>query len=81
MLDRLQATGLVDKGSCESDARVTYAVITDRGFEKLKEASQTHLAGIHELFESRYSEEELATLAELLGRLPAAGEEAGDCSP
>ena len=81
LLDGLERAGCVEKAQCASDARVTYAVITERGFEKLKEASETHLAGIRELFESRYSEDELATLAELLGRLPAAGEEAGDCSP
>ena len=81
LLDGLERAGYVEKAHCATDARVTYAVITDRGFDKLKDASETHLAGIHELFESRYSEEELATLATLLGRLPAAGEEAADCAP
>jgi DNA-binding MarR family transcriptional regulator len=79
LLDGLERAGCVRKARCESDARVTYAVITDTGFEKLKEASKTHLAGINELFESRYSEEELSNLAELLGRLPADGEP-GECS-
>jgi DNA-binding MarR family transcriptional regulator len=79
LLDGLERACYVRKAQCASDARVTYAVITDAGFEKLREASKTHLAGIHELFESRYSEEELAALAELLGRLPADGEP-GECS-
>jgi DNA-binding MarR family transcriptional regulator len=79
LLDGLERTGCVRKAHCESDARVTYAVITDTGFEKLKEASQTHLAGIYELFESQYSDEELTNLAELLARLPADGEP-GECS-
>jgi DNA-binding MarR family transcriptional regulator len=74
LLDGLERAGYVCKAQCASDARVTYAVITDSGFEKLKEASETHLEGVRELFESRYSEAELATLAELLGRLPAAGD-------
>lgn len=81
LLDGLERAGYVRKAQCDSDARVTYAVITDHGFKKLREASETHLSGIHELFESRYSEEELSTLAALLGRLPSAGEDAGDCSP
>jgi DNA-binding MarR family transcriptional regulator len=81
LLEGLERAGYVCKAQCPSDARVTYAVITERGFEKLNEASETHLAGIRELFESRYTEEELATLGTLLGRLPTAGEEAGDCSP
>jgi DNA-binding MarR family transcriptional regulator len=79
LLDGLERAGYVCKAQCASDARVTYAVITDSGFEKLKNASKTHLAGIHELFESRYSEEELLRLGELLGRLPADGEP-GECS-
>ena len=33
----------------------------------------THLRGIDELFTSRYSGSELATLAELLSRLPTTG--------
>jgi DNA-binding MarR family transcriptional regulator len=78
LLDGLERAGYVRKGQCSSDARVTYAVLTDNGFEKLKEASQTHLAGVHELFESQFSEEELSTLADLLGRLPAA--DLPDCS-
>jgi DNA-binding MarR family transcriptional regulator len=77
LLDGLERAGYVCKAQCASDARVTYAVITDSGVEKLKEASETHLEGVRELFESRYSEAELAILAELLGRLPAAG----DASP
>jgi DNA-binding MarR family transcriptional regulator len=79
LLDGLERAGYVNKAQCATDARVTYAVLTDAGFEKLREASKTHLAGIHELFESRYSDEELTTLAELLARLPADGEP-GECS-
>jgi DNA-binding MarR family transcriptional regulator len=79
LLDGLERAGYVRKAHCNSDARVTYAVITDAGFEKLREASATHLAGVHELFESQFSEAELETLGALLGRLPAAGEEAS-CS-
>jgi DNA-binding MarR family transcriptional regulator len=81
LLDGLERGGYVRKAQCASDARVTYAVITDAGFDKLREASKTHLTGIHDLFESRYSEQELTNLAELLGRLPAdADGEPGECS-
>jgi DNA-binding MarR family transcriptional regulator len=80
LLDGLERAGHVAKARCASDARVTYAVITDAGFAKLKEASDTHTAGIRELFQSRFSEEEVETLGELLGRLPAHGETASDCS-
>ena len=80
LLDGLECAGLVEKAHCESDARVTYAVLTDAGRTKLKDASCSHVAAIRELFEARYSEAELQTLAELLGRLPGAPA-AADCSP
>lgn len=81
LLDGLQAAGYVCKGACTSDARVSYAVLTDEGRRKLEEASQSHLASVAELFGGRFSEEELATLADLLGRLPGVGGDGSDCSP
>jgi DNA-binding MarR family transcriptional regulator len=72
MLDGLEREGYVEKGSCASDARVTYAVLTDRGREKLEQASCSHVAAIRTLFEERFSPDELAALAELLSRLPGA---------
>jgi DNA-binding MarR family transcriptional regulator len=70
MLDGLEREGYVEKGSCASDARVTYAVLTDRGRDKLEQASCSHVAAIRALFEQRFSPEEIATLTELLSRLP-----------
>jgi DNA-binding MarR family transcriptional regulator len=81
LLDGLQAAGYVEKASCSSDARVTYAVLTPKGRELLACASADHTAAIGALFEQRYSPEELETLAELLARLPDAGAADGsDCS-
>ena len=73
LLDGLQAAGWVEKASCPGDARVTYAVLTDLGSEKLRQAAETHLADIDRLFSGRYSDAELATLSELLGRLDGGG--------
>jgi DNA-binding MarR family transcriptional regulator len=80
LLDGLERAGYVEKGRCESDARVTYAVLTDEGLAKLREASDTHVDGIRGAFEVRFSHEELATLAGLLERLPLDGAPVGDCS-
>ena len=74
LLEGLERSGLMARAACESDGRVTYARLTDAGRERLRAAGATHVAGIRRLFSDRYTEEELATLAELLGRLPAAGE-------
>jgi DNA-binding MarR family transcriptional regulator len=70
LLDGLERAGWVCKDSCASDARVTYAVLTDEGLEKLQAARASHLADMQELFGSRFSEEEHAQLTDLLGRLP-----------
>lgn len=69
LLEGLERSGYVEKGVCDSDARVTYAVLTDGGREKLEQAAETHLAQVRELIAGRFSEEEQRTLAELLGRL------------
>ena len=78
LLDGLERAGYVEKGSCRPDARVTYAVLTDAGLDKLGEASTSHVAQIRELFEQRFDPDELATLADLLGRLPARAGATGD---
>ena len=72
LLDGLESSGLVAKERCDSDARVTYAVLTKAGVKKIEEARDSHLADIEELFGSRFSQAERRQLAELLGRLPLA---------
>jgi DNA-binding MarR family transcriptional regulator len=71
LLDGLERSGYVERGSCESDRRVVYAVLADNGLEKLREASASHVAQIEEYFNSRYEEAELAELNALLGRIEA----------
>ena len=81
LLDGLERAGYVTKGHCKSDARVTYAVLTDEGLEKLRAAAESHVGGVRSQFESRFSEEELETLAGLLARLPGATADGESCSP
>ena len=81
LLDGLERDGWVRKGQCDSDARVTYAVLTDEGRERLESAGRTHITQIREIFEERFSEEELDTLGELLGRLPGAAGKNESCTP
>ena len=56
LLDGLERAGFVEKGSCDSDARITYAVLTDAGLDKLREASTSHVAQIRVFFEQRFDE-------------------------
>lgn len=82
LLEGLESAGLVCKATCESDARVTYAVLTEAGRARLEGASRAHVAAIDALFEERLAPEELATLADLLGRLPGAAAGSGaECAP
>jgi DNA-binding MarR family transcriptional regulator len=69
MLDRLEATGLVEKGACASDARVTYAVLTDTGMQKLRDCAPVHQAEIERVLGERLSDDEVETLGKLLERL------------
>ena len=76
MLDRLGAAGLVEKAHCSSDARVTYAVLSDSGLSRLKQAGRSHDAVIEQLVGEQLEERELKRLTEILERLPgAAGDE------
>jgi DNA-binding MarR family transcriptional regulator len=81
LLTGLEDAGWVERGSCPTDARVNYAVLTEAGRRKLEEASRSHLVAVRTLFEERLSREELAQLSDLLGRLPGAGGDGADCSP
>jgi DNA-binding MarR family transcriptional regulator len=74
LLDGLEQAGYVDRDSCASDRRVTYAVLTDAGLAKLREASKSHVADIRSFFESRFSSDELDELVGLLDRLPLEAE-------
>ena len=80
LLDGLQAAGWVEKASCTTDARVTYAVLTHAGSQKLREASGSHLADIDRLFAGRFDDSELETLAGLLARLDGDGD-GESCQP
>ena len=79
LLEGLELAGYVERASCASDARVTYALLTDEGYDKLREASLTHVEGIRSHFAERFSPEELGTLAALLSRLPLDSAVNEDC--
>lgn len=79
MLDRLEKAGLVEKGTCVTDARITYAVLTEAGMTKLRECSRDHFAAVERLLGERLAGGELASLADLLGRLTEVRDE--ECEP
>ena len=77
LLDGLERAGYVDRAACASDRRVVYAVLTDEGLGKLREAATSHFAQVEALFGGRYDEGELDSLTALLVRL--GGDEAVPC--
>jgi DNA-binding MarR family transcriptional regulator len=79
LVDGLVECGLIERVSCSSDARISYAQLTDAGYGKLREAGCTHIAGIQRMFLEHFSSPELEQLAELLSRLPGA-HHAGACT-
>jgi DNA-binding MarR family transcriptional regulator len=70
LLDGLERDAFVGREACESDRRVTYAVLTKDGRDKLREADRTHTRQIRELMGAHYDKEGLEQLADLLARLP-----------
>ncbi|HVS28234.1 MAG TPA: MarR family transcriptional regulator [Solirubrobacteraceae bacterium] len=69
LVDRLERDGLVERRRCPSDARGTNAALTDRGAERLEEATETHVKGVRRRFGARFSEAELEQLAGFWPRL------------
>ena len=72
LVDGLVNAGLIERVSCPSDARVSYAKLTDLGYDKLRAAGCSHVRSIHRLFLEHFSPEEVDQLAGLLSRLPGA---------
>jgi DNA-binding MarR family transcriptional regulator len=69
LVDRLEREELLERCSCEQDARGSFACLTGAGRERLEEARITHLAVVRELFFSRFSELELSVLADMCERI------------
>jgi MarR family 2-MHQ and catechol resistance regulon transcriptional repressor len=68
MLERLEKNGLVAKAKGEADARITYAVLTDAGMSKLRACERDHFVAVERMLREHLADDELASLAELLGR-------------
>lgn len=78
LLDRLEDQGLVGKGECKEDARVSYAVLTEAGLAKIEEAWPEHVDAVERRVGAALSAQEIQTLSELLGRLSDSDE---SCDP
>jgi DNA-binding MarR family transcriptional regulator len=79
LLDGLERDGFVAREECAGDRRVTYAVLTEAGRAKLREASKSHTRQIRELLGGSYDDDELAELIALLDRLPGVDPTSDSC--
>ncbi|HEX3910235.1 MAG TPA: MarR family transcriptional regulator [Solirubrobacteraceae bacterium] len=80
LVDRLEREQLIERCSCEQDARGSFACLTAGGRERLEEARVTHMAVVREQFFSRFSEAELGLLADMCQRIaPCAGADTSGC--
>jgi DNA-binding MarR family transcriptional regulator len=69
LVDRLEREGLIARESCPSDARGSFATLTDAGKRKLAAARATHLAGVRSMFLDHFGDEELELLGSAWERL------------
>src|SRR5215510_630984 len=80
LLRGLEDAGFVERATCVTNLRVTYAQLTPAGREKLQAAAAAHRASIRELLEEHFEPEELESIAEILDKLPGVAEGDGACS-
>lgn len=68
---RLENEELVRRIECPSDGRGVFAVLTDKGLEKLREAAPKHVAGVREHLIDLIDSDEQRVLAEVFERVTA----------
>jgi DNA-binding MarR family transcriptional regulator len=69
LVDRLVAAGDVERRTCPSDARGSFAAITDAGRRRLRAAAPVHLRGVREHFLEPLPADEVEPLGRTLARL------------
>lgn len=69
LVARLQQRGLLCREPVPEDARAATLRLTPAGEEVLETATRVHTRIVHEVFASRFSDEEQATLLRILGRI------------
>jgi DNA-binding MarR family transcriptional regulator len=71
LVDRMAAAGLVERERCEDDRRGTFAVLTEAGARRLRDAAGVHLRGIHDHFTSHLSDADVKALRAVLAKILA----------
>ena len=69
LVDRMEAEGLVTRGSCATDRRIVYAIVTPEGRAALRDAMPRHLESLAQRFTSHLSPSEIKTLRATLQKI------------
>jgi DNA-binding MarR family transcriptional regulator len=72
VVSRLEARGWVHREACAADGRFINAVLTDEGWEKVREIAPGHVAAVRQLLVSTLTDEELAQLGAISAKILAA---------
>lgn len=72
LVTRMEQAGLVVREACTDDRRGTFAVLTDAGYERLRQTAPTHARGISEHFTELLTADEVAVLGAALDRIASA---------
>src|SRR3954469_20531165 len=81
LVDRLEKEGLLERDTCTSDGRGTFAVLTEAGEELLARARPTHLEGVRRRFLRHFTPAELGALALVWERVLPGAAGGTDLSP
>jgi len=65
LVDRVEREGLVERRSCQDDARGQWAVITKPGLVRFRVAQRTHLQGVRRRFLDRLDADDLRQLGRI----------------
>lgn len=69
LVDRMEAADLVSRRPVADDGRGIEAVLTDAGFDRLRGAAPTHVAGVRRHFADHLRPGEAAVLGQALARI------------
>ena len=72
VVSRLEAKGWVRREPCPGDGRFINAVLTEEGWEKVKETAPGHVAAVRQLLVSTLTDEEFAQLGAISAKVLAA---------
>ena len=69
LVDRMADAGLVKREPCPTDRRGMYAVLTNAGRARLRDAAGVHLRGVNEHFVARLDDDDVAALGQILAKV------------